>query len=276
VNRVSFVLPIRALDAQLNREPAPIAPIPNTSIPDTSILDELPLPYIEIDSHGVITRANRATLELHPLDRGQLIGRIAWDLMAADEKDQSFAAYCSTLESGREPGVVLRSLCDRSGQFRTYEMHRKLVRDAEGRPTGMRMMCVDVTEAKKDLDEARGAHLVLESVFNSIGEAVIATDAVGFIRSVNPAAEKLLGFKAGALIGMSIEEGLPIVATLPAARSESIFTAWLERRMKGFATILDRERREIHVGISASPIQDKGNGSTVGVVILLREVEISG
>lgn len=242
---------------------------------DELIVDELPLPYIEMDSRGVITRANRATLALHPVDRGELIGKIAWDLMASDEKDQSFAAYCSTLETGQEPGVARRSLCDRSGQFRTYEMHRRLVRDSEGNPTGMRMLCVDVTGAKQDLEEARSANVWLESVLNSMVEAVIVTDAVGFIRWANPAAEALLGWKASELMGMSIEEGFPILAFLPGRRSECIFTAWLERPMKGIATILNRERREIHVGIAASPIQDKENGSTIGVVILVRAVEIS-
>ena len=74
---------------------------------------------------------------------------------------------------------------------------------------------------------------------------------------------------------MSIEEGLPIVAFLPGGRSECTFTAWLERPMRGIATILNRERHEIHVGIGASPIQDKENGSTIGAVILARAVEIS-
>ncbi len=265
------VLPFKAgAEVALKREPSGV------DSADALIVDELPLPYIEMDSHGVITRANRATLALHPLDRGELIGKIAWDLMASDEKDQSFASYCSTLESGEEPGMVRRSLYDRSGQFRTYEMHRRLVRDAEGNPTGMRMLCVDVSEAKKDLEEARGACLQHESVLNSMGEAVIVTDAVGFIRSANPAAEALLGWKASELTGMSIEEGLPIVAFFPGRRSECIFTTWLERPMKGMATILNRERREIHVGIGASPVQDKENGSTIGVVILVHEVEIAG
>ena len=95
-------------------------------------IDELPLPYIELDAHGVITRANRATLALHPLDRGELIGQIAWDLMAADEKEPELR--CLLLErwrQARQPAVVRRSLYDRSGQFRTYEMHRSLVRDDE-------------------------------------------------------------------------------------------------------------------------------------------------
>lgn len=181
----------------LDAEAAVSAPAVEPATPD--IIDELPLPYLELDASGVITRANRAALALHPIDRGELVGKSAWDFMAADEKDPSFAAYCSTLHTEEKPGAVHRSLYDRSGEFRTYEMHRSLMRDAEGKPVGMRMLCVDVTEAKKTLEEAHRSRLQLQSVMESIGEAVIVTDAVGFIRSVNPAAEALLGWKAAEL-----------------------------------------------------------------------------
>ena len=80
-------------------------------------IDELPLPCIEMDAFGVVTRANRATMALHPPERGELVGKMVWDFMAADEKDPSFAAYCSTMEAGAEPEVVRRSLYDRSGHF---------------------------------------------------------------------------------------------------------------------------------------------------------------
>jgi PAS domain S-box-containing protein len=238
-------------------------------------IDELPLPYVEVDARGFITRANRASIALHHVEGGQLVGKMAWDLVATDEKDPSYAAYCSSIQSGEKPMVVERSLYDRSGQFRTYEIHRSLVRDSDGNPAGMQMLCVDVTETKKALEDARGTSLQLQSVVDAICEAVIVTDSVGFIRSVNPAAEKLLGWEASALIGISIEEGLPIVAYLPGGRSECLFTVWLERPMKGIATILDRKRREIDVGIGASPILDKQNGSTIGVALLVRKLEIS-
>jgi len=236
-------------------------------------LDELPLPYIEMDRHGMVTRANRATFALLPLEEGQLIGRMAWDFMAADEKDRSFAAYCSALESGQAPPVVRRSVYDRSGQFRTYEMHRGLMRDAQGNPSGMRMLCVDVTEAKKALEDARRASLWLQSVMDSLCMAVIVTDSVGFIRSVNPAAQALLGRNAAGLTGIMIEEGLPILAYRSADQSELTFTRSLESPSKGIAAILDRERREIPVEVATSPIFDNENGSTSGVILTLRKLE---
>jgi PAS domain S-box-containing protein len=238
--------------------------------------DELPLPYVEVDARGVITRANRASLALHHLECGQLIGKMAWDLVAADEKDTSFAAYCSSLESGEEPAMVRRSLYDRSGRYRCYEIHRSLVRDAKGDSAGMRMLCVDVTEAKKALEDARSTGIWLRSVMDSICEAIIVTDSVGFIRSVNPAAEALLGRQAAELAGMPIEEGLPILAYLSGDRTELTFTMSLESPSRGIATVLDRKRGEIHVGIGTSPIVEKETGSTTGVVLVLRKLELRG
>ncbi len=241
---------------------------------DGDVFDELPLPYLQMDASGMITRANRASLELHPAERGKLIGRTAWDMLAADEKDQSFAAYRSALESGEAPPVVRHSLYDRTGRFRTYEMHRNLVRDAEGNPAGMRMLCVDVTEAKEALESARRSSLRLENVMDSLCEAMVVTDAVGSILSANPAAELLLGWRADELKVMSIEEGVPIVAYLSGDYSELTFAMALAGQTKGIATILDRKGREVNVGISTSPIVDKESGSTTGVALLLRKLEI--
>jgi PAS domain-containing protein len=52
---------------------------------------------------------------------------------------------------------------------------------------------VDVTEARKALEEARRKSTRLENVLDSICHAIVLADAVGLIYSVNPAAEALLG-----------------------------------------------------------------------------------
>jgi hypothetical protein len=59
---------------------------------------------------------------------------MAWNLVATDEKDPSFAAYCTSLETGDAEPVVHRTIYDRTEAFRTYEIHRRLIRDAEGTP----------------------------------------------------------------------------------------------------------------------------------------------
>jgi len=58
-------------------------------------------------------------------------------------------------------------------------MHRSLMRDSDGRPVGMRMVCLDVTEARKELEEAQRVRKWLESIMESVSDAVIVTDALG-------------------------------------------------------------------------------------------------
>ena len=104
---------------------------------------------------GIITRANRATLALHHPEQGELIGKSAWDLLAIDEKNRSTAAFLSLMASGEDPPVICRSIFDCSGRFRTYEIHRTMIRTADGKPAGMRMIFMDVTERNNALEEAQ-------------------------------------------------------------------------------------------------------------------------
>lgn len=254
--------------------PTPAAPIAAAlDQPDPDLFDELPLPYLEMDTMGIVTRANRATMTLHPLEHGALLGKMAWDLMATDEKEQSCAAYLSLMESGENPPVVLRSLYTRHGEFRTYEMHRNLIRDANGRPIGMRMVCVDVTRARRELEAAQKGRAWLESVMESVADAVIVTDALGFVRAANSAADSMLGWKVQELIGKVIEKVLPVLRFDSVSGTPLNFTMALEGHCKGIATILDRERRELRVEVRTSPILEKGTGYTTGVVTVLCRLE---
>jgi len=234
-------------------------------------IDDLPLPYLEIDTMGIITRANQATIALHPLERGNLVGKLVWDLMAGDEKEQARADYVSMMGTGQEPAPVMRSLFTRHGEFRTYEMHRSLIRDAEGRPAGIRVLCVDVTMATRELDEARRKLLWLESMLTSAPDAVIVTDAFGFIRAVNPAAEKMIGWREQELVGKVIEKGIPLLKYSSCDGKHLSFNMALEENSRGFATILDRNRDELEVEIATSPIVDKESGFTNGVLTVIRK-----
>ena len=235
-------------------------------------VDELPLPYVEMDAMGIVTRANRAALALHPQEHGELIGKMAWEMLATDEKEQSCAAYLSFMESSQEPPPVVRSLYTGHGEFRSCEVHRCLIHDTEGRPAGMRMMLVDVSQARRELEEAHVRSGWLESILHSMAVAVIVTDALGFIRIVNPAAEQLFGWKAKELIGKVVERGLPLLSFASEQGNELSFSMKLSGACRGMATILARDRREVRVELTTSPIVDKATGYTIGVVSLLRGI----
>ena len=251
-----------------NSSPTPLS----ADAAELKIVDEFPLPYIELDASGHITRANRATRKLDSGDQGNLIGRMVWDSMPTDEKEKNCAAYFSLMESGEDPPVVLRNLYDHTGQFRTYEVHRTLIFNDEGRPSGMRLVCIDVTEAKKNLEEACNARLWLESVIASMADAVIVSDALGYICSANPAAETLLGWKSSQLIGKQIEMALPILNFSSSSRTTLCTPMALTRPCRGIATMLDAEEKKLRVEVGTSPIVSQKNGVTEGVVMVLRRL----
>ena len=192
--------------------------------------------------------------------------------MAVDEKDRSSAAFLKHMESGEDPPVMTRSIFDRSGSFRTYQFHRSLMRDAVGKPAGMRMVCVDVTETARALEEARSTQHWFESAMASLAEAVILTDILGVIQSLNPAAEALTGWSASGLIGKTIDELLPAQALPPGGNAFLDLRALLDRPCKGNAVLLTRDRKEVRVEISTSPILDKESGAIYGVTALLRKI----
>jgi PAS domain S-box-containing protein len=247
-------------------------PIPADSAAILAI-DDLPVPYLEIDIRGVITRANRATLALHHPKQGDLIGKTAWDMMALDEKDCSHAAFRALMRSGGDPPVITRNIFDRSGSFRTYRFHRTLMYDAAGMPAGMRMVAVDVTESTKALEEAQSTHHWLENAMASVTEAIFLVDALGVIQSMNAAAEKLSGFNAGELIGKPVEEASPLVDYRPLDGMPFSHLAAIERPCRGVATLLNRKQESVKVEMSTSPIIDQKSGSIIGVVAMLRKLD---
>jgi len=235
--------------------------------------DELPVAYVEIDAKGTITRVNRLIRSLHSKDCGELIGKKAWELMPIEEQEQSCAAIMTAMETGQDPPVARRSIFTSSGAFLVHELHRNLIRDAQGHPVGMRVVTVDVSEAHKAQEEAERARQWLQNVLASMAEAVIVTDALGFIRTVNTAAEGLFGWKAAELIGKTIEKVLPVLKFVSEGKAHLDFTMALESRTRGLATMLDRERREVKVEIGTSPVLDAESGFTAGVVSVMRRVE---
>ena len=234
-------------------------------------IDELPVAYVEMDAHGAITRANRMTNAMHSSHMGELVGKMAWELMPTEEQDLSCAAFVAAMETGIDPGIVRRSIYTSHETFRVYDLHRNLIRDDGGKAIGMRAVTVDVTDAVTAQQEAEKASQWLECVFASMPEAVIVTDALGSIRNANPAAEELFGWRAEEMVGREYEE--VFTPRSVDGQAEIGLVTVLSKSVRGMAKMIDRKRQELRVEISTAPMMDKARGITVGVVSILRRAE---
>jgi PAS domain S-box-containing protein len=243
-----------------------------THAPDlalSEILDHLPLPYIELDRQGCIVRANRAAIDLHPVESGNLMGRMVWELVAAEEMAPSFAAYCTALETHDVSRPVRYSIYDATGQFHTYEFHRSLVLDEKGEAVGMRMLCVDVSRNLQKLAEARRSALWFKSALNSMAEAVLLIDVIGIILYLNPVAERLFGWKLEDLAGRLLEQAIPLDPASPEAVHPPSFNTALEKPNKVRLTILDAYGHSQRVEFRSAPVTDLETGHISGVICLI-------
>ena len=126
----------------------------------------------------------------------------------------------------------------------------------------------DKTLQLKDSEER------LQITLNSIGDAVVSTDAAGNVSFLNPVAQQLSGWNYEAAEGRPLREVLPIVEEKTRTEIEDPVEA--VRRSQSVVTLsqlllVSRLQQEYPIELTAAPIRND-RGHLVGVVIVFRDV----
>ena len=124
-------------------------------------------------------------------------------------------------------------------------------------------------------DEIRERELWFSATLASISDAVIATDASGRVRLINPVAQQLTGWTLNDSKGKRLEEVFPLLcenSRLPVENhlarilSEGVSTA-----LSNHTLLVARDGSEHPVEHCGAPIRD-ANGATTGVVLCFRDI----
>jgi PAS domain S-box-containing protein len=155
------------------------------------------------------------------------------------------------------------------------EAEAVVIKDAEGKPVGMRGVTIDVT-ARKLVEEAlRTSEQRFETTLQSIGDAVIATDGDGRVTFVNPVAEGLTGWGNAEAMGKPLEEVFVIVNEETREAVENPVSKVLrEGNIVGLANhtvLIGRDGRETPIDDSGAPIRDDQD-QIAGVVLVFRDI----
>ena len=129
------------------------------------------------------------------------------------------------------------------------------------------------------LQDANATLLVSEEklgvTLNSIGDAVIATDACACITLLNPVAEHLTGWTQAQALGHPVDEVFHIInkdtrqfATIPVADALAHGTI---QGLANHTVLIARDGREFDIADSCAPIRDLSN-QVVGAVLVFRNV----
>ena len=128
-------------------------PIDQSIVPEDATFQELfdsaPVAYRELDRDGVIRRVNRAECALLGYEAAEMLGRPAWEFVAAADREASREAVRRKL-SGEQPSEpVQRRFIRRDGGELWIEAHDTLVRNAAGETVGIRSVLLDITARKQ-------------------------------------------------------------------------------------------------------------------------------
>ncbi|MDH5392013.1 MAG: ATP-binding protein [Gammaproteobacteria bacterium] len=114
----------------------------------------------------------------------------------------------------------------------------------------------------------------LAVTLNSIGDAVIATDAKGCITRMNPVAEQLTGWSLKEAEGMLLKEVFPIVNAATGAAVENpvekVISTGETVYLNSHTKLISKDGKEYQIADSAAPIRD--HDKILGMVLVFNDV----
>jgi len=154
--------------------------------------------------------------------------------------------------------------------------HRKLLYDQANRIVkANESLLSEISKREKIENDLRESKEKIRVTLNSIGDAVIATDVLGHITSMNPAATRFTAWPESDAIGRPLAEVFHIINALTREPVADPVRHVLETgEVVGLANhtvLIDRNGKEYQIADSAAPIRNT-SGETLGVVLVFSDV----
>jgi PAS domain S-box-containing protein len=146
----------------------------------------------------VVTATNDAFCRISGFTPAEMAGKSLVSLAASAANPATWAQLGQAVREGRSFRSEL--LCARrTGPPFWLGLH--LMPVGEGTPPGFVLLGRDITEVLRDRQQHAAVRGLLAKVFVAVQAAVAIVDENGMIMMANPALDKLLGYRAGGLIG---------------------------------------------------------------------------
>lgn len=133
----------------------------------------------------------------------------------------------------------------------------------------------DISQRKLAEEKLRRSEANLAITLHSIGDAVIATDAWGQITLMNPAAERLTGWRLAEALGQPLTQVFCIInaqTRLPAANPvQLVMKSGEVVGLANHTALLARDGQEYQIFDSGAPIRNEA-GQIIGVVLVFSDV----
>jgi len=221
-----------------------------------------------------IIYANEAFTQMTGYLPEEIIGRTP-SCLRGPETDPAQVAKIRRAFSRREPLRLELINYRKDGSTYWVELNSVPIADTSGKVTHWVSVQRDISDRKR-MEQAFFEEKELAQVtLQSIGDAVIATDAAGYISTLNPVAEQLTGWSTSEAKGLPLASVLRIVDETTRQQVENIAEiALCEGRIvdQGHNSLLiARNNREFAIDHCVAPIH-ASSGKIVGAVVVFRDV----
>jgi len=245
-----------------------------------SLLDTAPCGFLSFGDDGKLLAANATLLEWLGYSFEEACDRHVETLMPVATRIFYQTHFFPLLKLTGKVAEVYLTLRTKTGEDLPV-LTNALRREQDGHPVNDCVFMVvrqrslyedEILQAKRSAEEAR---LWLSTTLQSIGDAVIATDAVGQVVFLNLVAETLTGWPQEQATGKPIDEILVILneeTRLPA--EDPVARVLREKCVVGLSNhtlLVARDGTEHPIDDSCAPIRDS-KGEILGAVLVFRDI----
>src|ERR1017187_2453502 len=114
-----------------------------------ALFEDAPVPYHEIDNNGNMVRVNRTMCDMLGFEASEMVGRPVWDFVTPEELEESRAGVARRLLGTGIAAPIERTYLSRDGAEIVFQIHSRLVTDADGSVVGIHSAMVDLTETRR-------------------------------------------------------------------------------------------------------------------------------
>ena len=251
--------------------------------------DQLPSPVLVTAPDGRIQRCNaelikiiggsaadwrdRSIDELFPPAGRIFMQTHVWPLLIRE--DNAREIYLHLVDSAHQRVPVLVN-CHR-GQYQGVEHYYWVFFVAQERSRFEAALLDARSQAQRIAAELATQHELLQVTLQSIGDAVITTDALGSVTWLNPVAERLTGWSNSEASGLALTQVFHVIQEDTRVPAENPVTKCLQLgetvNLAKLTLLVARDGTEYGIEDSAAPICND-QGVTLGAVLVFHDVTV--
>ena len=192
---------------------------------------------------GSITDWNRGAEAIFGYGAREVLGRPIAILMPDGEEDEE-AALMERIRRGARVEHYETRRRRKDGSIIDVSLTLSPVWDEAGRLIGASKIARDITSAKRALSELAEREARLQSVLDTVPDAMIVIDVTGIMQSFSATAERLFGYSAQEAIGQNVSILMPSPYREQHDGYLSRYLATGERRIIGIGRVVVGERKD--------------------------------